>query len=94
MSAEPVGLEVFFAELFVSELDELVEKAAGEDFGYFDFACAQRVQEEEELADGRAHVERVEGSLEELELGQSGDELEDVVLQVGLFEVAEAGAVV
>ena len=81
-------------ELLVSQLNELIEKPGGENLGDLDTAGSQRVEKEEELSHGRAHVERVEGLLERLELRQSGYELEDVVLQVGLFQVAQAGAVV
>ena len=94
LGAEPVALQVLLAQLLVAQLDELVEVAAGEYLGDLHLARAQRIEEEEELAHRRAHVERVEGALEHLELGQSGYQLEYVVLQVGLLQVAEAGAVV
>ena len=44
--------------------------------------CSHRVQEEEELPHSSADVEGVEGFLQALELGQSGDQLQDVVLKV------------
>ena len=46
----------------------------------------ERVQEEEELSDGRADVERVEGLVEAVQLRQGFDQLGDVVLDVLLAE--------
>ena len=46
----------------------------------------ERVQEEEELSDGRADVERVEGLVEAVKLRQGFDQLGDVVLDVLLAE--------
>ncbi len=94
LGTKPIGLQMLFAQLLVPQLNELIEKAARQYLGDLHLAGAQGIEEEEELAHGSAHVERVEGALEHLELRQSRDQLEDVVLQVGLLEVAEAGAVV
>jgi len=44
--------------------------------------CLHRIQEEEELAHSSADVEGVEGLLQVLELGQRGDQFQDVILQV------------
>lgn len=44
--------------------------------------CSEGVQEEKELANGGADVERVEGLLQSVQLRQSGDQLQDVVLQI------------
>lgn len=44
--------------------------------------CTQRVEEEEELAHGSTDVKRVEGLLQAVQLRQSGDQLQDVVLQI------------
>lgn len=43
---------------------------------------SQGVQEEKELANSGADVERVEGLLQPIQLRQSGDQLQDVVLQI------------
>lgn len=85
---------MLLAELFVAQLDELIEKPRRENLGDLDTTCAQRIEKKEKLSHGRAHVERVEGLLERLELRQRGYELENVVLEIGLFEVAETSAVV
>lgn len=44
--------------------------------------CSQRVKEEKELANSGADVERVERLLQPVQLRQSGDQLQDVVLQI------------
>lgn len=43
---------------------------------------SQGVQEEKELANSGADVERVEGLLQPIQLRQCGDQLQDVVLQI------------
>lgn len=48
----------------------------------FSLTCSEGVQEEKELANGGADVERVEGFLQPVQLRQSGDQLQDVVLQI------------
>ena len=88
LGAEPVGLQVLLAQLLVSQLNELVEEPAGEYFRDLHFTSSKRVKEEEELAHGRANVERVERAFENFKLWQSGNELEDVIFQVRFFEVA------
>lgn len=49
---------------------------------WFSLTCSQGVEEEEELANSGADVERVEGLLQPIQLRQSGDQLQDVVLQI------------
>lgn len=49
---------------------------------WFTLTCSEGVQEEEELANSGADVERVEGLLQPIQLRQSGDQLQDVVLQI------------
>ncbi len=44
--------------------------------------CSEGVEEEKELANSSADVERVEGLLQSVQLRQSGDQLQDVVLQI------------
>lgn len=45
----------------------------------FTLTCSEWVEEEEELADSGADVERVEGLLQAVQLRQSGDQLQDVI---------------
>lgn len=49
---------------------------------WFSVTCSKGVEEEKELANSCADVERVEGLLEPIQLRQSGDQLQDVVLQI------------
>lgn len=44
--------------------------------------CSEGIEEEEELANGSADVERVEGLLQAVQLREGGDQLQDVVLQI------------
>lgn len=48
----------------------------------FRLTCSERVEEEKELPNSGADVERVEGLLQSVQLRQSGDQLQDVVLQI------------
>ena len=50
-------------------LDKVVQEAASQDVLDLHLARAQRIEEEEELSDGRAHVERVERLLKSVQLG-------------------------
>ena len=83
---EPVGLLGVFGQILVTKLQKVVKKAASEDIQDPDFSGVERVQEEEELSDGRADVERVEGLVEAVQLRQGFDQLGDVVLDVLLAE--------
>lgn len=49
---------------------------------HFSLTCSQGVEEEKELANSRADVEGVEGLLQPIQLRQSGDQLQDVVLKI------------
>ena len=75
-----------FGQILVTKLQKVVKKAASEDIQDPDFSGVERVQEEEELSDGRADVERVEGLVEAVKLRQGFDQLGDVVLDVLLAE--------
>lgn len=48
----------------------------------FSLTGSEWVEEEKELADSSADVERVEGLLKSVQLRQSRDQLQDVVLQI------------
>lgn len=48
----------------------------------FSLTSSQWVEEKKELANSSADVERVERLLKSVQLGQSGDQLQDVVLQI------------
>lgn len=49
---------------------------------WFTLTCSEGVEEEKELPDSGANVEGVEGLLQSVQLRQSGDQLQDVVLQI------------
>ena len=48
----------------------------------FSLTGTEGIEEEEKLADGSADVKRVEGLLQSVQLRQSGDQLQNVVLQI------------
>ena len=54
--------------MLVAHLKQIVEEAAGEDVLDANLARAQGVEEEEELAHSRAHIERVERLLQPIQL--------------------------
>jgi len=85
---------MLLAQLFVSQFDQLVQEATRQNLRDLHLARPQRVQEEKELPHSCAHVERVERPLEHLQLRQRRNQLENVILQVGLLEVAQAGAII
>lgn len=94
LSAEPISLQMLLAQLLISQLDQLVKEATGQYFSDLHLTRAQWIQEKEELPHGRAHIKWIKGTLQHLQLRQGGNQLEDIVLQVGLFQVAQASAIV
>ena len=76
----------FLGELLIPQLQQVVQEGASEDVLYLYLAGPVRVQEEEELPDRGADVERVEGFLQTVQLWEGFYQLQDVVLQVGLAE--------
>ena len=48
----------------------------------FRLTCSEWVEEKKELANSGADIERIEGLLQSVQLRQSRDQLQDVVLQI------------
>jgi hypothetical protein len=79
---KPVCFLSVLGQILISKFQKIVQKAAGKDVKNPDLSGVKRVEEEEELPDGRADVEGVEGLVETVELRQSLDQLRNVVLDV------------
>ena len=91
---KPVGFLHFFRQLFVPELEQVVEEAARQNVQDLYLARPQWVEEKEKLAHARADVKGIERSLESVELRQGRNELEYVILQIRFAQVALTGDVI
>lgn len=94
LHTEPVAKCLFKTHLLRLELVQLSQNWAGKHVFDHDFASSLRVQVEEELPDSGDNIERIEGLLELLKLRECWHQLEDVVFEILLSQVAVATGII
>ena len=72
---EPVAHLLFLGKVFVAEVEQVVEKTAGQDVLDLDLPGPQRVEEEEKLPHGCTGVELMEGFFEIVQLWNRREEV-------------------